>query len=141
MILFSFFMSQVLLCLVHPVWNCDLLVGEEGASYFAFLWFVAYVLSVVVYLLFSSWCHCRHCSLIVTTLYIFYDYFLKTDMTFYGEELITFVCEIDKSVNGPTSEKKTLEYMRTGKIQTKLRILTRQVDAQTALGLRHSYMS
>ena len=41
--------------LVHfmaPVWHCDPLVGEGGAGCFDFLWSMACVLSVMVWLLF-----------------------------------------------------------------------------------------
>ena len=42
----------LLLSFVGPVWNCDYLDGEKGADHFAFLWFVACVLSVMVDLFF-----------------------------------------------------------------------------------------
>ena len=38
----------LLLYLVYPVQLCDQLLGEEGACYFAFLWFVVYVMSAMV---------------------------------------------------------------------------------------------
>ena len=37
--------------LVDSVWHCDHITGEEEAGCFAFLWFVACVLSVLVCLL------------------------------------------------------------------------------------------
>ena len=42
----------LLFCLMDSVEYCDQQFGEEGTSFFAFLWFVACLLSVKEYLLF-----------------------------------------------------------------------------------------
>ena len=80
---FSYFVLSVvlLLCLQASVLHCNQFIGKEAAVCFAFLRFMACVLSVLVCLIFPLGAIGRLCSLIVALHDIFYNNFINLNGT------------------------------------------------------------